>query len=103
MKSEDKVWLCRRYRNYPHSPSQTSSAESCGQRKTPIRNTHSPFYTTAIMLAGRVAARSLRVGAPRFQVAATRSFAEAAKPAADGRPPIELFGVDGTYASALVC
>ncbi|KAK4507247.1 hypothetical protein PRZ48_000982 [Zasmidium cellare] len=55
------------------------------------------------MLAGRVAARSFRVAAPRFQRAATRSFAEAAaKPAdASARPPIELFGVDGTYASAL--
>ncbi|KAF2173184.1 hypothetical protein M409DRAFT_35491 [Zasmidium cellare ATCC 36951] len=55
------------------------------------------------MLAGRVAARSFRVAAPRFQLAATRSFAEAAaKPAdASSKPPIELFGVDGTYASAL--
>ncbi|KAI5369570.1 Putative ATPase, OSCP/delta subunit, F1F0 ATP synthase OSCP/delta subunit domain superfamily [Septoria linicola] len=54
------------------------------------------------MFAGRVAARSARVAAPRFQLAATRSFAEAAaKPASQGRPPVELFGVDGTYASAL--
>ncbi|EME50069.1 hypothetical protein DOTSEDRAFT_68806 [Dothistroma septosporum NZE10] len=57
------------------------------------------------MFAGRVAVRSARVAAPRFNVAATRSFAEAAaKPAAasaDTRPPIEVFGVDGTYASAL--
>ncbi|KXS94396.1 hypothetical protein AC578_7797 [Pseudocercospora eumusae] len=55
------------------------------------------------MLAGRIAARSARVAAPRFQVAATRSFAQtAAKPAAaDSKPPVELFGVDGTYASAL--
>ncbi|CAK4032022.1 ATP synthase subunit 5, mitochondrial [Lecanosticta acicola] len=53
------------------------------------------------MFAGRVAARSLRVAAPRFQVAATRTFAEAAKPVSNTKPPIELFGVDGTYASAL--
>jgi F-type H+-transporting ATPase subunit O len=57
------------------------------------------------MFAGRVAARTARVAAPRFQVSATRSFAEAAaKPAAaNTRPPIDVFGVDGTYASALVC
>ncbi|EMF17679.1 putative oligomycin sensitivity conferring protein [Sphaerulina musiva SO2202] len=56
------------------------------------------------MFAGRAAARSARVAAPRFQLAApTRSFAEAAaKPAsASTRPPIDVFGVDGTYASAL--
>ncbi|KAM3419427.1 hypothetical protein BST61_g5354 [Cercospora zeina] len=54
------------------------------------------------MFAGRVAARSVRVAAPRFQVAATRSFAEAAvKPASETRPPIDVYGVDGTYASAL--
>ncbi|GIZ39812.1 hypothetical protein CKM354_000318100 [Cercospora kikuchii] len=54
------------------------------------------------MFAGRVAVRSARVAAPRFQVAATRSFAEAAaKPASETRPPIDVYGVDGTYASAL--
>ncbi|EGP92224.1 unnamed protein product [Zymoseptoria tritici ST99CH_1A5] len=54
------------------------------------------------MFAGRVASRTARVAAPRFQLAATRSFAvSAARPAADNRPPVELFGVDGTYASAL--
>lgn len=103
MKSEDKVWLAVGIGTTRTHLRKHHLLRAAGQRKTPIRNTHSPFYTTAIMLAGRVAARSLRVGAPRFQVAATRSFAEAAKPAADGRPPIELFGVDGTYASALVC
>ena len=51
------------------------------------------------MFAGRVAVRSARVAAPRFQVAATRSFAEAAaKPASETRPPIDVYGVDGTYA-----
>lgn len=61
------------------------------------------------MLASRVAARSARVAAPRFSIAATRGFAEQAKPAASSssgqntKPPVEVFGLDGTYASALVC
>lgn len=67
-------------------------------KSSPIR----PRDTTASMLAGRIAVRSARVAAPRFQIAATRSFAEAAKPAANSKPPVELFGLDGTYASALV-
>jgi F-type H+-transporting ATPase subunit O len=57
------------------------------------------------MLAARVAARSARVAAPRLSIAATRGYAEPAKPAASGqntKPPIEVFGLDGTYASALV-
>ncbi|WPH04985.1 atp synthase subunit 5, mitochondrial [Acrodontium crateriforme] len=53
------------------------------------------------MLASRVAARSARVAAPRFQPAATRGYAEAAKSAVNSKPPVALFGLDGTYASAL--
>jgi F-type H+-transporting ATPase subunit O len=52
------------------------------------------------MLASRVAARSARAAAPRFQAVFSRGFAEAAK--VDAKPPVPLFGVDGTYASALV-
>ena len=59
------------------------------------------------MLASRVAARTARVAlaAPRLSIAATRGYAEPAKSsgqAQNTRPPIEVFGVDGTYASALV-
>ena len=68
--------------------------------------THSPFYTTSTMLAARVAARSARVAAPRISIATTRGYAEPAKPASgsaqSGKPPIEVFGLDGTYATALV-
>lgn len=64
-------------------------------------NTTPPSHTTANMLASRVAARSARVAAPRFQAVSSRGFAEAAK--VDAKPPVPLFGVDGTYASALVC
>jgi len=53
------------------------------------------------MLASRVAARSARAAAPRFQAVSSRGFAEAAK--VDSKPPVAVFGVDGTYASALVC
>jgi len=55
------------------------------------------------MLASRVAARSARVAAPRMSVAATRGYAEPAKGAQNTKPPVPLFGLDGTYASALVC
>lgn len=53
------------------------------------------------MLASRVAARSARAAsAPRFSAVAARGFADAAK--VDSKPPVPLFGLDGTYASALV-
>lgn len=51
------------------------------------------------MLATRVAARSARVAAPRVSAITTRSFADVK---ANTKPPVQLFGVDGTYASALV-
>jgi len=55
------------------------------------------------MLASRVAARSARVAAPRISIAATRGYAEPAKGnTANTKPPVPLFGLDGTYASALV-
>jgi len=63
----------------------------------------SPLKSSIIMLASRLAARTARVAAPRVSFAATRSYAEQAKPAANTRPPVPLFGLDGTYASALVC
>lgn len=54
------------------------------------------------MLATRVALRSARVAAPRASFAVTRGYAEAAKSSVDSRPPVALYGLDGTYASALV-
>ncbi|KAK5136047.1 hypothetical protein LTR08_004301 [Meristemomyces frigidus] len=53
------------------------------------------------MLASRVAARSARVAAPRFSVAATRGYAAPAQNAQNTKPPVAVFGLDGTYASAL--
>ncbi|KAF2017153.1 OSCP-domain-containing protein [Aaosphaeria arxii CBS 175.79] len=62
------------------------------------------------MFASRALTTALRAGAPRApivaRVAAVRSYAAAA-PAAPAstntstRPPVALFGIDGTYASAL--
>lgn len=46
-------------------------------------------------------ARPTLAAAGRQTPRCTRSYAAAA--AVDPKPPIPLFGVDGTYASALVC
>ena len=51
------------------------------------------------MLSGRIASRAARVAAPRAPIA-VRTYAAAASPAAS-KPPVALFGLDGTYASAL--
>jgi len=57
------------------------------------------------MSAARAYSTALRAGAPRAPMAArfaaSRSYATPATSSAN-KPPIALFGVDGTYASALV-
>ncbi|KAF2464963.1 ATP synthase subunit 5 [Lindgomyces ingoldianus] len=57
------------------------------------------------MFTNRALSTALRAGAPRAPIAAritaTRSYAAAAPPSASTKPPVALFGVDGTYASAL--
>merc|ERR1711879_119492 len=54
------------------------------------------------MSAARAFSTAFRAGAPRAPIAAryvaTRSYAAAAS---STKPPVALFGVDGTYASAL--
>lgn len=57
---------------------------------------------TDTMLATRLATRSARVAAPRIAYAPIRTYAEA-KGAVDSKPPVQVFGLDGTYATALVC
>ena len=56
------------------------------------------------MMSARVARTGLRA-AQQFSVArpAFNGLRTYATPAQDVRPPVALFGVDGTYASALVC
>lgn len=66
-----------------------------------------PISSPPTMYTSRALSTALRAGAPRapiaVRVAATRSYAAAAAPSsASTKPPVALFGVDGTYASALV-
>lgn len=63
------------------------------------RATISPPST---MFTTRALTSALRAGAPRAPIA-VRGYAAAAAPSgAATRPPVALFGIDGTYASALV-
>ena len=85
----------------PETSDSMSSFTRCIPSPPPSLQTHHPSpNTTANMLASRVAARSARAVAPRFQAVSTRGFAEAAK--VDAKPPVAVYGVDGTYATALV-
>lgn len=57
------------------------------------------------MLSARVARAGLRASAQQFAVprtAAINGLRSYATPAQDVSPPVALFGVDGTYATALV-
>ena len=59
------------------------------------------------MFSSRALTSAARIAAPRtpiaVRVAATRAYAQAAAPSSSNtKPPVALFGIDGTYASALV-
>lgn len=59
------------------------------------------------MFSSRALTSAARIAAPRTpiaaRVAATRFYAQAAAPSSSNtKPPVALFGIDGTYASALV-
>lgn len=58
------------------------------------------------MYASRTLTTAIRAGATRApfaaRVGAVRTYAAAAPSSAQTKPPIALFGIDGTYASALV-
>lgn len=55
------------------------------------------------MLSGRYAARAARVAAPRASIVPSVAVRGYAAPANQStKPPVPLFGLDGTYASALV-
>lgn len=59
------------------------------------------------MFSSRALTSAARIAAPRTpiatRVAATRAYAQAAAPSSSQtKPPVALFGIDGTYASALV-
>lgn len=55
-------------------------------------------------MLSRQAIRSIRAAAPQRTLARTpvRAFATAAAPPQDVRPPVAVYGLDGTYATALV-
>ncbi|KAK3215275.1 hypothetical protein GRF29_19g2776881 [Pseudopithomyces chartarum] len=58
------------------------------------------------MFSSRALTSAARIAAPRTpiaaRVAATRAYAQAAAPSSSNtKPPVALFGIDGTYASAL--
>lgn len=54
------------------------------------------------MLSGRGFAQAARSSTFRAPIASRTAFRSYAEAAPSTRPPVELFGVDGTYASALV-
>ncbi len=57
------------------------------------------------MFSGRIVAQAARSAAPRAPIApraAIRSYAQAVS-STSTKPPVPLYGIDGTYASALVC
>jgi len=54
------------------------------------------------MLSSRVAAQAARLSAPRASMAVRTPLIRTYATAADTKPPIPMYGVDGTYASALV-
>ena len=56
------------------------------------------------MLSGRIAAQAARSAAPRVPIASRTVFRSYAAAAAgqNVKPPVALYGVDGTYATALV-
>lgn len=80
-----------------HLDDQNPTAIDTHLLSNPSNNILKMMSSRAILRASRVAApRTI----PRAVVSQSRSYAV---PAADAKPPVSLYGVDGTYASALVC
>jgi hypothetical protein len=82
----------------------TFNTPVCQLRKLPIPQSISSLPT---MSAARAFSTAFRAAAPRAPIAARvagiRSYAAAAPATgSQNKPPVALFGVDGTYASALV-
>lgn len=97
----------------PRHPTEIADRENLNQK---LHETPSPLYNPSIppqhtprtrqfAMFSRQVIRSVRAAAPQRAVAVrttpVRTYAAAAA-ANDGQPPISVFGVDGTYASALV-
>jgi hypothetical protein len=72
------------------------------QSKFPLQPAaYRPPLPVARMMSSRFIRPALAATARQTPRCATRSYAAAAS--IDPKPPVPLFGVDGTYASALVC
>ena len=125
-----KIGTSRQCTGSPAHPSSLPRATSNTDIKLtnsieqPQQQLVTPIQPTT-MLASRVALRSVRVAAPRLSLAASRGFADEKssqgqqqqRPAQSSAPPssssssasqnvtvpAEVYGLDGTYASALVC
>jgi len=77
---------------------------------TVVQSAHSHIeIPNATMLSGRAILPVSRAAASRSAIGSrlvlplgARTYAQAVA-AVDSKPPIALFGLDGTYASALVC
>lgn len=71
-----------------------------------FQSTTTPSSPSQPVMFSRQVVRTARAAAPQraFALRSTsaRTYAVAAN-AGDGQPPVTVFGVDGTYASALVC
>lgn len=86
------------------SPNSTGNVEKLSSTSPaqhysphPLRPPH-----LATMFAGRLAARAARSGASIAPRAVIRSYATPAAASQNILPPIALYGIDGTYATALV-
>lgn len=102
VKSSDPKTARRKFAKSRKPQSQPSTAKPTASSAS----SHNPQIISSPpdMSAARAFSTALRAGAPRAPIArfaATRGYAAAAS-AQNSKPPVALFGVDGTYASALV-
>jgi hypothetical protein len=78
-----------------------SSSSPRRKRSLPSTNESIETIDITIMLSSRAILRATRAApAQRAAVSQLRSYATSS---ADPKPPVALYGLDGTYASALVC
>jgi hypothetical protein len=94
----------------PNLASNSKLNQAASESRTSIPSTDPP-PPIAAMLSRQALARSVRAAAPTRALAAeslgrstpSRFYAAAAAASsADGKPPVAVFGLDGTYATALV-
>src|ERR1700722_4564744 len=94
------------HRFSPSPPTNFIGTASIYNRKLhhAFKSIQNPSPLLQTMLSGRAFAQAARSAAPCVPIApraAFRCYAQAAS-SASTKPPVALFGIDGTYASALV-